>query len=457
MPTTAPPPSADDREVALQPASPPPAAPPSSASDPRAAPPPSATSIWSCLSSLAVYAVLLLLCRGATFEESRASEAVAVCLVLSWLPMLLVDLALLRVHRRPSTGLDFDRPRRPVDLGRVGLKLLGLAGTLGACALLYCLFPEYQSSYYAPFFHVAPAAAGLALVAAVPYLLILDGRMVEPEDEYVQMGRLLLGRFRGVRWPALGRHALAWLVKAFFLPLMFVFTVDNFTWVLTCSPDATFAGVFDLSYELLLTVDLFYAASGYVLTLRLIDAHVRSTEPTLVGWAVALACYPPFWGWLRLGYLNYDDGDAWGSLLGAHPTAYVLWGSLILVLHFIYSASTVYFGCRFSNLTHRGLLARGPYRWSKHPAYLAKNLSWWLIAVPFFSREGVWAALRHSLRLLGLNLVYYGRARTEERHLSADPEYVAYARWIDEHGALAGLGRWIPALRFRGPDRGPHP
>ena len=38
---------------------------------------------------------------------------------------------------------------------------------------------------------------------------------------------------------------------------------------------------------------------------------------------------------------------------------------------------------RFSNLTHRGIITNGPYRYSKHPAYLAKNLSWWLVSMPF--------------------------------------------------------------------------
>jgi hypothetical protein len=59
--------------------------------------------------------------------------------------------------------------------------------------------------------------------------------------------------------------------------------------------------------------------------------------------------------------------------------------------------------------------------------------------------------LRHCALLLMLNGVYFLRARTEERHLSRDPEYVAYALWIDAHGLLAGLGRVLPWLRYRAP------
>jgi steroid 5-alpha reductase family enzyme len=126
-------------------------------------------------------------------------------------------------------------------------------------------------------------------------------------------------------------------------------------------------------------------------------------------------------------------------------------GSVIIVLSLIYALATVAFGLRFSNLTHRGIITDGPYRLSKHPAYLTKNLSWWLISVPFALNDGWASAVRHSILLLLLNVVYFLRARTEERHLSRDPAYVAYAEWINEHGLLASFGRALPWLRYRAP------
>jgi len=111
----------------------------------------------------------------------------------------------------------------------------------------------------------------------------------------------------------------------------------------------------------------------------------------------------------------------------------------------------VIFGCRFSNLTHRGILTNGPYRLSKHPAYLSKNLSYWLIAVPFISTTGSADALRGCLMLGLVNVIYFLRARTEERHLSRDPAYVAYALWINEHGVLKWLGRAAPIFRYAPP------
>ena len=43
------------------------------------------------------------------------------------------------------------------------------------------------------------------------------------------------------------------------------------------------------------------------------------------------------------------------------------------------------------------------------------------------------------------------RARTEEKHLSRDPEYVAYALWMNEHGVLRFLNKLSPALKYKGP------
>jgi steroid 5-alpha reductase family enzyme len=109
----------------------------------------------------------------------------------------------------------------------------------------------------------------------------------------------------------------------------------------------------------------------------------------------------------------------------------------------------VTFGLRFSNLTHRGILTNGLYRYCKHPAYVSKNISWWLIAVPFIAEGGVLDALRDCLLLFGVNVIYYLRARTEERHLSWDPVYRQYATLMNERSLFRGLARWLPFLRYQ--------
>jgi protein-S-isoprenylcysteine O-methyltransferase Ste14 len=96
------------------------------------------------------------------------------------------------------------------------------------------------------------------------------------------------------------------------------------------------------------------------------------------------------------------------------------------VLLGIYVWATIVFGMRFSNLTNRGILSRGPYAIVRHPAYISKNLAWWLMSVPFM-RDWISTA-----GLISWNLVYLVRAFTEERHLRQDRHYREYCervRW----------------------------
>jgi protein-S-isoprenylcysteine O-methyltransferase Ste14 len=176
---------------------------------------------------------------------------------------------------------------------------------------------------------------------------------------------------------------------------------------------------------------------------------MRSVEPTFLGWFVALSCYYPFWNKIEGGYFAYNrDNYYWDHWLANEPTWLVIWGSAILLLLLIYMWASVAFGLRFSNLTNRGILTNGPYRFSKHPAYISKNLAWWLIAVPFISQTGAADAIQHSLLLLALNAMYFLRARTEEDHLSKDPTYLAYATRMNEKSLLHGLNRVFPFLRY---------
>lgn len=108
------------------------------------------------------------------------------------------------------------------------------------------------------------------------------------------------------------------------------------------------------------------------------------------------------------------------------------------------------FGTRFSNLTNRGIVVHGPYRFLKHPAYVAKNLSWWLISIPFVAHGSIQENARACLLLGVMNLVYYLRAKTEERHLRADPAYRIYVRWI---GRFSPFEKVLAKLTFRAKRR----
>ena len=59
------------------------------------------------------------------------------------------------------------------------------------------------------------------------------------------------------------------------------------------APTGGFLAFYDFMFIAAFAVDLLLTCVGYVLTWRLFDAHIRSTEPTLLGWLVTImACEP---------------------------------------------------------------------------------------------------------------------------------------------------------------------
>jgi isoprenylcysteine carboxyl methyltransferase (ICMT) family protein len=358
--------------------------------------------------------------------------------------MIGVDLLVYRVHR--NAGREMTRqPKRALDLLRVAQKLMGFWLTIGIIAALYALVPEYKNAFYTPFKDAALLLLPALLVASPFYIAYVDRRQNDPVDSYAQLA-MLLGGHRPADWGPLQTHARGWLVKAFFIPLMFVYLHNDLAamWSGPYGMQLDFRHIFQRLYDLFFLLDVLLAVITYSLTLRLLDNHVRSVEPTLGGWIICLICYRPIVD-VQGQYIQFDlDNLYWGDVFAPYPLIYALWGSAILLLLFIYFWSTVAFGLRFSNLTHRGIITSGPYRWVKHPAYLAKNLSWWMISVPFIAGAGWWVALQSCLMLGAANLVYYLRARTEERHLAADPVYRDYQNYIATQGLFARLVGTLP-------------
>jgi len=336
------------------------------------------------------------------------------------------------------------------DYRRVPVKLLGLLLTLGLFAALYWMLPEYRGSFYDRYYEALRGVIPWGVLLAVPYFFWMEKRG-SGRDAYWQMGRLALLRPHDTVPSEIAQHLLAWGVKFFFLPLMFTYMADKVVFFREFDFGTvfdSFKDFFDFVYGSLFYIDLLVACAGYACTFRIADTHIRSTEPTFLGWFVALMCYQPFWSFFSAQYLEYHPGRGWGYWFTDTPQLYMLWGSAILVLVAIFAWATLSFGLRFSNLTHRGIITNGPYRWCKHPAYVAKNLSYWLIAMPFMFHSSGWESLRLCLLLILLNIVYLMRARTEERHLSRDPAYCEYALYIEEHGLFSAVGRKFPLLRF---------
>lgn len=234
---------------------------------------------------------------------------------------------------------------------------------------------------------------------------------------------------------------LGWCVKCFFLPLMLGWSWSWLAGLEYRLPEERHLHLYIVGMALLYAVDTAFGVIGYVSTARCLGGEIRSVDRTLLGWGAALACYPPLSVLVLDTWLISRNAHHWRQWLDDGSAVSILWGGSILLLTAIYTWSTVAFGLRFSNLTHRGVITHGPYRWSKHPAYISKNLSWWLISVPFLTTAGVRTAIVSCLAMLAVNAVYWLRARTEERHLRNDPVYREYSAWIAREGLLAWCRR----------------
>lgn len=385
------------------------------------------------------------------FRDIDPLMAAIIVLAAAIAPPVVADLLYFRRYREKTAGLGKSRKG---DARLLIRKCFGLAITLAGFGLLYAIIPEYHGSLYQTYWQLLGLGLPVVAIATPFYFHWCLKHEDNPHDGYDELALLFMGQVKGRDWAEIGRHWRNWLVKAFFLPLMLTYVADSIhVMLLWDSPLADFHIFYRLGDHVIMFADLLYASTGYLLTFRILNAQIRSSDPTLKGWFFAVICYQPFWQSLLYGrYFAYDRGIGWNAWLSDHPWLTIGWGTAILVLLGIYSLSTICLGIRFSNLTYRGLITSGPYRFCKHPAYVAKNLSWWLVSVPFIQYGDDW---RHAavccLLLLGVNFIYFMRARTEEQHLSNYPEYVAYALAMNERSIFRPLARVLPFLKYTKP------
>ena len=392
------------------------------------------------LNSIALFIVLGVM-YGLRIKAIKLDSVGVLCAAVA-VPVIVLDVLVLKVHKRASTGLDWEREFAP-SLERVILKVAGLVLTLAPFVCAYWAFPEYNSPFYNPFYNLLLRFWPGLTASAILYIVVVDGHMKQPKDALWQLGRVLVGKWDDADRFEIANHYRGWMVKAFFFPLMFVWLNNSTHNVVNFDLSSAHwdnLKAYDFLYDFIFFIDLLFTTVGYALCFRPIDTHIRTAEPTFLGWGVALFCYEPFFGMLfEKQYVKYG-GVGFGNWLSQHSHVRQGWGAAILLLITIYALATVCFGVRFSNLTHRGILTNGPFRFTKHPAYVTKNLSWWLASVPFIMMgDGVLGSIKRSMLLLCVNFMYFMRAKTEEKHLSRDPTYVAYALWMNEHGWLRFL------------------
>lgn len=382
----------------------------------------------------------------------------------------------------PASGAQpiASRRPRPTLWQRAVYRWTAITTVLAALLLLYTQHPYYQEIRFQAFRPVFTGGFVLWLVLGVFYVRATLKRF--PEQRYMMrdgglhlilMGRALVrGRLsRVIRNPRVRTTVLGIFVKGFFTPLMtgfvaghmtaimnhwmhhkhlpnIVFNIPQNTGVLVQAtawfkqlaariPDFApawrdFAGLFapaawtaadlrwgfDLGYDVVFFVDCGFALMGYACESRWLGNKTRSVEPTGLGWVVCLACYPPFNN-VTGTYLPLRDGAQWIT----SADALLAMRGMTVLLFAIYASATASFGFKFSNLTHRGVVSRGPYRLLRHPAYVCKCLAWWLEHLPTMT-------LTKAFFLTALCGVYALRAFTEERHLGRDPAYLEYKKKV---------------------------
>lgn len=367
------------------------------------------------------------------------------------LPMVLWSVLVDKVHRNPGTGIDWSQQHSLRDTLDISVtKLTGLWLTWGGIALIYATFRFWWTGRYANFaFSIwcMEMAAPALFLLSIPYVLWLDRKLVQPRDGAWHLGAWLMGLKEPIDHAAIHNHLRSWAVKGFFLAFMLSIVPPNFQdfvgWDFSRMSESP-AVIANYCISFMFVIDVAFATAGYILTMRPLDSHIRSATPYAAGWTAALICYPPFVLMNEGGVLDYHPGSAdWTYWFAGHPWVLGGLGVVLVALTGIYAWATIAFGIRFSNLTHRGILTHGPYAWSRHPAYLSKNLFWWLSGLPFLATTGWVEGLRNAAIMACVSGVYYWRARTEERHLGADPAYQEYSAWMQRNAPVPRFFAWL--------------
>lgn len=386
------------------------------------------------------------------------SGAALIALLFSGIPMVLWSLCVDKVHRRPSTGLDWQNPRPLSQALETAMpKLAGLWATWIVIAVLYCIGRWYWRGGYVFAMELMMIGIGPLVLASILYVPWLDRFMMQPRDHSWHFGAMLIGRDaydRAMVW----HHVRGWAVKGFFIAFMFAILPGGWSTAVTTQWSDIWHNPVSVSVSLInlmFMIDVQIAMVGYLLTVKPLDAQIRTANPYLGGWLAALLCYPPFMIMGSGDVLDYHVNTAeWMVWFQGQTALLWVWGALLVFLTAIYAWATVAFGLRFSNLTYRGVLTNGPYRFTRHPAYLSKNLFWWLSTMPFLVTSHSFVDMVRNTALLGaVSAIYFWRAKTEEKHLLAeDSKYREYHAWMAQNALITRtFGKMAELIRPRGP------
>ena len=318
---------------------------------------------------------------------------------------------------------------------------------------------EYDKKQYLPLFDVLPYA--LPFVPLVMFIthLYTEWRLGPSGGDGKDLGLVTLLQWKKVDGKGVADELLNWFIKGFFFSINFCELPKAMAIIRGREEEIFNLPWHQLQPLIILIIYAFIIASilpGYLFSSRLFNTHARRIANSWFAYTVTLVCYSPFVMGLTQRWFNYhpinpspDWNKPWVSFFNDDMTVLYILGGIIILSELVHYWGEAIIGIRSSNLTHRGLITNGPFRYCKHPVYTSKCISWFIMWLPFMNGDTALECARLTFAYFGMCVVFGARSWAEERILAEDPDYVAYALWVDQHGMFAPISRFIPLLQFR--------
>ena len=277
---------------------------------------------------------------------------------------------------------------------------------------------KYFFQYFIDFYFFS------CLVLLYPYLYYCESDTIAENDKYASLLMSIISviryiKTREVYWNKESRLGLlTFFVKLFFLPLLTTWVINNtFHQInITKSFHWSFAVINVYLVALFIYIDTAIFCFGYLFEFKKLKNEIKSVDPTIFGWLVCIWCYPPFntFSFRLFDHPIFDIHYAYPqwTIVSATLMITILWG--------VFAWASLALGFKGSNLTNRGIVSHGPYRFVRHPAYTAKLILWYI--------QGIILGQFFLGLMIGFTIIYLLRAWTEEKHLSMDPEYLEYRK-----------------------------
>lgn len=356
-------------------------------------------------------------------------------LIRVWLLACLLPLFIVAYIQNPQRK---KHPLNPINSARIKSKSIVFLSQLVGIYLYAFIVTESGVSIYATFVNDLFLFFPLVMVVSVGYIYFVDRRLLDPEDEYAKIGAML-NKNVPVDRALLKTFILKTVVKFVFIPFMYSGFLGNLAAIFDTAWQFNATAITLLIFNIVISLDMLIAIFGYLFSSGIINNRIVDTDSNILGWIFALLCYPPL-VWIMRQVNDQQDNLIWQDIIPQDSVFYWLFLLAINASWIVYWLATFEFGMTFSNLSWRRLIDTGVYRYTKHPAYIAKNIYWWLYTLPFMGVA--FASVQWWQNILGLtfvSLIYYGRAKSEERHLRKFVEYRQYCDQIDQ----TGIFRWL--------------